>query len=320
MSKPASKTLIGIFVLGAIALAVIAIVVLGSGKFFRKTLTVVCFFEGSVGGLNEGSPVVFRGVKIGSVTSVVLRYDLKDLSFKIPVYIELDPGRMEIIGTRTRKEGEYMPALIERGLRAKLEMQSLVTGQMQVALDFNPDKPAKFVGADPKHTEIPTIPTPLEELAKKIEKLPIEQISEKVLAAVEGIEKVINSPELKGSVQSLQLALEDVRKLIRNVDNQVGPLASNLNETVKETRGVVHNLGDRVGPLSDNIEKTIKSAEATLNAAQKTIEGVDATVGEGSTVAYELTKTLEEVSSLARSVRHLTDYLERHPEALIRGK
>ncbi|OGP75277.1 MAG: hypothetical protein A2W09_06070 [Deltaproteobacteria bacterium RBG_16_50_11] len=320
MSKPASKTLIGIFVLGAIALVVIAIVVLGSGKFFRQTLTVVCFFEGSVGGLNEGAAVVFRGVKIGSVTSVVLRYDLRDLSFKIPVYIELDPARMTTIGPRPPKAGQYMNALIERGLRAKLETQSIVTGQMQVSFDFYPDKPARFVGAEVKYPEIPTIPTPMEELVKKIEKIPIEQIFEKLLSAVEGIEKVVNSPELKGSVRSLQLALEDVRKLVHNVDNQVGPLASNLNETLKEAKGVVHNLGDRVGPLSDSIEKTIKSAEATLNAAQKTIEGIDGTVGEGSTVAYELTKTLEEVSSLARSIRHLTDLLERHPEVLLRGK
>jgi paraquat-inducible protein B len=306
--------------LGAIALAVIAVVVLGSGKFFKQTLEVVCYFEGDIKGLNIGSPVVFRGVKIGSVTNIIIRFDPQKLDFKIPVFIEIEPDRLETIGPRPTRKGERMKPLIDKGLRAQLEMQSFVTGQLQVGLDFFPDKPAKFVGADPKYIEIPTVPTPLEELAKKIEKLPIEKIFEKLLAAVDGIEKVVNSPELKGSVRSLQLALEDVRKLVHNLDNQVGPLASNLNETVKETRGVVHNLGDRIGPLSDNIEKTIKSAEATLNAAQKAIEGIDGTVGEGSTVAYELTKTLEEVSSLARSIRHLTDYLERHPEALLRGK
>ena len=67
MSKPASKTVIGMFVVGAIALVVIAIVILGSGKFFKRTFTAVCYFDGSIGGLNEGAPVVFRGVKIGSV-------------------------------------------------------------------------------------------------------------------------------------------------------------------------------------------------------------------------------------------------------------
>jgi len=106
MSKPANKTVIGIFVVGAIALAVIAIVVLGSGKFFKQTLRAVCYFEGSVGGLNIGAPVVFKGVKIGSVADVILHFDRKDLIFTIPVYIEIDPSKMVATGPQPKKGGE----------------------------------------------------------------------------------------------------------------------------------------------------------------------------------------------------------------------
>lgn len=348
MSKPANKTVIGIFVLGAIALIVIAIVVLGSGKFFRETFTAVCFFEGSVKGLNEGSPVVFRGVKIGSVTGVVLTYDPKDLLIKIPVYVEIDPSLLKPAGptpVRRARPGENLKLLIDRGLRASLEMQSIVTGQMQVGLDFHPDKPATFVGYEPKYPEIPTIPTPLQELAKKIEKIPIEEIFEKLLAAVEGVEKVVNSPDLKEALRSINLALADVRKLARNMDGQVGPLAANLNdavqdirkmvqnadakvtglassldETVKETRGVIRNVDSRIEPLAASIEGTIKSAEATVKLAQKAIEGIEGTVGEDSTLVYELNKTLEEISTLARSIRALSNYLQRRPESAIWGK
>jgi hypothetical protein len=144
MSKQANKTVIGIFVVGAIALVVVAIVVLGSGKFFRQTLKAVCYFEGSVGGLNIGAPVVFRGVKIGSVTNVILRFDRKDLIFTIPVFIEIDPSKMVATGPEPKNPGENLKLLVDRGLRASLEMQSIVTGQMQVGLDFQPDKPAKF--------------------------------------------------------------------------------------------------------------------------------------------------------------------------------
>src|SRR5512136_3377298 len=108
MSKQANKTVIGIFVVGAIALVVIAIVVLGSGKFFRKTFKAVCYFEGSVGGLNIGAPVVFRGVKIGSVTDIVLRTNLEKLTFTIPVYIEIEPDRFAITGARPKKLGENL--------------------------------------------------------------------------------------------------------------------------------------------------------------------------------------------------------------------
>jgi paraquat-inducible protein B len=196
MSKPANKRLIGVFVLGAIALLVIAVVVLGSGKFFRKIYVAVCYFEGSVGGLNIGAPVVFRGVKVGSVKDVILRYDPQNLTIQIPVYIELDPSKSEIIGPRPKEFEEDLRSMIDRGLRAQLEMQSIVTGQMYVGLDFHPEKPAKLVGADAKYPEIPTIPTPLQEIAKKIEQLPLDEIIKNITTAVEGINRLVNSPEI----------------------------------------------------------------------------------------------------------------------------
>src|SRR5512135_2268972 len=145
MSKQANKAVIGIFVVGAIALVVIAIVVLGSGKFFKKTVKAVCYFEGSVGGLNVGAPVVFRGVRIGSVSEIILKVDPSKLIFTIPVYIEIEPDKFEVVGARpTEMKGQNLKTLIDKGLRASLETQSLVTGQMQVGLDFHPEKPAKF--------------------------------------------------------------------------------------------------------------------------------------------------------------------------------
>jgi paraquat-inducible protein B len=327
MSKPASKTLIGIFVLGAIALAVIAIVVLGSGKFLKQTLEVVCYFEGDIKGLNIGSPVVFRGVKIGSVTNIILRFDPQKLDFKIPVFIEIEPDRLETIGPRPTRKGERMKPLIDRGLRAQLAMQSFVTGQLQVNLDLFPDKPAKFVGTDPKYIEIPTVPTPLQELAKKIEELPIEKIMKDVASAVEGINKVVNSPEITKFIQSASAAAEKANQLVHNLNAKIDPLVLNVDAGVNDARKLLQNIDRQVEPLGptiqksfEGIEKTIKTAELTLTAAQKTIEGIQANVGEGSPLAYELNRTLEEVSSLARSIRHLADYLERHPESVLRGK
>ncbi len=336
MSKQANKTVIGIFVVGAIALVVVAIVVLGSGRFFKQTFRAACYFEGSVGGLNIGAPVVFRGVKIGSVTDVILRIDPGKLIFTIPVYIEIEPNKFRVIGVRPKQLGQNLKTFIDRGLRATLEMQSIVTGQMQVGLDYYPDKPAKFAAVrfDTKTPEIPTVPTPMQELAKKIQKLPLDEIFQKVLSAVDGIEKVVNSPELKQTVHSineaakevkpvsahLQETLKDVRKLVQNVEAQVGPLASNLNETVREARGTVKNIDSQIGPLKESIQKTIKSAESTLVVAQKAIENIEGGVGENSTLIYQLNKTLEEVTALTRSVRVLADYLERHPESVLWGK
>jgi paraquat-inducible protein B len=338
MSKPANKTMIGLFVLGAIALVVIAIVTLGSGKLFKRTTTAVCYFEGSVGGLNEGAPVVFRGVKIGTVKDIGFRFDPKRLSVTIPVLIEIEQKRKDI----TKQEViDTYKQLIDKGLKAQLEMQSIVTGQMQVALDFYPDKPAKFVGADPEYLEIPTVQSPLTELQKKVEKIPIDEIFQQVLSAVKGIEKVVNSPEIPETIHSINEAvkeikplaanlgeaLKDVRKLVQNVDGQVGPLASNLNEAVQEAKGTikgvketVKNIDTRIGPLGEGIERTIKAAETTIAVAEKTMNNIETNFGEDSTLFYELNKTLEEIRGLANSLRVLSDYLERHPESVIWGK
>ena len=147
MSKPANKTLIGVFVIGAIVLAIIAVIIFGSGKFFAEKMPLVMYFEGSVAGLNVGSPVMFKGVKVGVVKDIVLRFDSNNISFLIPVYAELDPKRFHVIG-KIADETELDKELIKRGLRARLELQSMVTGQLMVDLDFYPDKPAKLVGLD----------------------------------------------------------------------------------------------------------------------------------------------------------------------------
>ena len=336
MSKAANKTVIGIFVVGAIALVVIAIVILGSGKFFKRTFTAVCYFDGSIGGLNEGAPVVFRGVKIGSVKDIVLRADTEKLTFTIPVYIEIEPNKFTVTGRLPKKMGENLKALIDKGLRAQLDTQSIVTGQMQVALDFHPEKPAKFAQFkfDTETPEIPTIRTAMQELTEKVEKIPIDEIFAKILSAVQGIEKIVNSPEIIEAVRSINEAgkeikplatnlgeaVKDVRKLVQNVDDKVNGLASNLDETVKEVRGVVKNVDNKLGPLGDSVQGTIKAVDETLALAQKTVKGIDTTVGENSTLAYQLDSTLEEIKALSVSIRRLADHLERHPESVIWGK
>jgi paraquat-inducible protein B len=164
-------------------------------------------------------------------------------------------------------------------------------------------------------------------LTKKIEELPIEKIFKDISSAVEGINKVINSPEITKFLQSASAAAEETKTLVRNLNARIDPLVLNVDAGVKDARKLLQNIDKQVEPLGptiqksfEGIEKTIQTAEITLTAARKTIEGIQANVGEGSPLAYELNKTLEEVSSLARSIRHLADYLERHPESVLRGK
>ena len=117
MAKQASKTAIGGFVISAMALLIIGVIVFGGEKYFKKRIKYVLFFEGAVNGLNVGAPVVFRGVKIGSVESVVLRADAETMAMAIPVVIGVDPDQVEVKGKKAKQYRHRLNELIENGLK-----------------------------------------------------------------------------------------------------------------------------------------------------------------------------------------------------------
>jgi paraquat-inducible protein B len=395
MSKMANKSVIGAFVVGAIALAVVAVVIFGSGKFFRKQLEFITFFQGSIKGLNVGSPVNFRGVKIGEVKNIHIQARPSDMTFQIPVLLEIDPSVIESVEPGVKigaKPYAQIQGLIDKGMRAQLQSQSFVTGQLAVALDFHPDKPPVVVAQDKKYHEIPSVPTPIEELQKTIADLNLKEFAEKVKATLDGIEKAINSPEIPKTLKSVSVAadevkvlmkntndtVKDVQKLVQGLDRQVATLGPNANETVKDAQKLVQNLDRQVTTLLPSIEAAMKDAQkmmqhidtridpmaanaeeamkginslvnndvkklvgnldqgvakvmpeiaksletlrATLQEAQGALRSVGGSAGAQSPLMYQLTKTLEELANAAQSLRSMADYLEQHPESLIRGK
>jgi len=315
MSKPASKTLIGVFVLGALALAVIALVIFGSGKFFESRITYVMYFDGSVKGLNIGSPVVFRGVKIGSVKDIELKADVKDFKLFIPVYVQVEPQKVKVM-KGAPGQGQYIEELIKKGLRAQLEMQSIVTGQLMINVDFFPDKPARFVGLDPKYPEIPTISSPLDEMLKTAQELPLKELFDRLLKSIQGIEKIANSPQMTASLDSLSESLREARKILTKIDHEVGPLMTNL----KEASSSIKTIADKSEGVPAAVEKTLATAQDALKQAEKTFLSVQNLASNNSVLVYQVDTALEEVSRASRSVRSLSDYLYRHPESLISGK
>jgi paraquat-inducible protein B len=299
MSKQASKTLIGAFVLGALGLVVAGLVVFGSGKLFRKVEKAVMFFEGSVQGLQVGAPVVFRGVQIGHVTNIVMEFNANDLTGLIPVYIEIYPHKIVPIGGGSFDQ-RYRQALIEKGLRAQLELQSFVTGQLLVNLDFYPNTPIRLVGLEKEYPEIPTIPSGIEQLKKRIEQLPLTEIAGRLNEALAGINKLVNSRDLQASIGSLNQLLKDTDALAKNLNAKVEHLDSEQ--------------------IASSIKETLSAAQGTLNETRKAVENINGIAAQNANLGYEIGRTLEQIAELSRSIRLLADYLERHPEALIRGK
>jgi paraquat-inducible protein B len=326
MSKPVNKTLIGVFVLGAVTLAVTAVLIFGSGKFFAPVKKFVLFFEGSVKGLNVGAPVIFRGVKIGEVTAIQLHFDPKHLTTVIPVYVEIDPRTFTVpeeftpLEKDVEKKYVFIQPLVEKGLKAQLQMQSFVTGQLMINLDFYPDKPIKLVGLEKKYPEIPTVPTSMEELSKTLQNLKLEELYKKVMLTVEGIEKIVNSPELQATVTSINQTAKDTGQLVRNIDAQVGPLVTNLkttSEAANRTMLQVEKALSTENGIPAQLAETLQTANSALRQAEKTLATAQNIAADDRS---ELNRALTELSAAARTIRILADYLERHPEALLKGK
>ncbi len=276
MSKKANTTLIGAFVLSAIVLAIALVVILGSGKLFSRTKMHVMFFPDSVKGLSVGSAVMFRGVRIGQVTRMQVKFYEKELNILIPVFIEIDPGL--IIMVNSGQTPEDLELLIKKGLRAQLQLQSFVTGQLVVDLDFYPDKPARLVGTETGYEEIPTIATPIQEITKTLGELPIKQILAKLDSTLAGIEQIANSPQIRESIKSLNQTLQSINRLVN----------------------------------SPNIE-------GSFDSLNQTIKKLDKILAQNENLGYMTNQALEDVSRMARSLHSLADYLDRHPEALIKG-
>jgi paraquat-inducible protein B len=308
MSKKANPMVIGAFIVGALVLLVAGTLIFGTGKFFRERSAYVLFFEGSIKGLDVGAPVMFRGVKIGSVSDIQLKVDAEEYHLWIPVYIELEQGRATLMGEERdvdiaiKTTEDFTRVMIDRGLRAQLQLQSVVTSKLFVALDLFPDHPANFVGLEKKVPEIPTVPRTMQEISdtatkiiEEIKKIPFEKLFNKLVDTIEGIDEVVQSPEFKESFRSLNQTLKDLQKLVRNVDSKIDPIVSDAQETAG-------------------------AARAALNQIQETLEALESTTSEDSELHYELSDTLKEVSAAARSIRVLSDYLAQKPDALLRGK
>ena len=347
MAKEANKTLIGAFVVGAIVLTAAALLVLGGGQLFQDQLPLVAYFEGSVKGLGVGSKVQMKGVTVGEVRDVRLLFHPDKLTFINRVYIVANPG---VVGSyfdvRERQQlQEYdedlelvVASLINRGLRAKLEMESIVTGKLLVAFDFYPESPVRLRGLEPELIEIPTVQTDLEKIAKTLGELPLEEMIFQVKDTLQGINSLVRSPELREALQALNQTLQHTEKLAKNLDGQVQPLLADLDQTVREFGRLARNVDAQVAPVAESITDTARDAgrlvqgmEARLPEAMDSLQGalvqfaetlqaIESITEEDSALQYEVNNALDEIKLAARAIRQLADYLDRHPEALLRGK
>jgi paraquat-inducible protein B len=306
--RRASPALIGAFVLGAVALAVAALLFLGSGRFFEDRQLFMLYFSEPVTGLSVGSPVIFQGVEIGNVTDVQVVIDYERNIVQIPVAVEIVPRRVMLRGG-SRGILRAVEEQIQRGLRARLSTQSILTGQLYVNLDYHPDKPANFHRIDSGEPEIPTIPSELTEirntfadLVAKLRALPLEDMVGRLASASAGIDRLVNKPELADAIDQLDATLTQVRSTMGRIDRRIEPLADEAQAAVADARRA---LG--------KIDGSLARLDATVADAQQLVEP-------GSPVQVQLVSALQELVRSARAVRTLAEGLAQEPDSILFGR
>ena len=327
-SKRATPQLIGGFVIGAVALAFAGVMFFGAGGLFAEKETYVLYFDGSVKGLNVGAPVMFRGVKIGTVTDISVYVNPKDFTFRIPVLIEVETKRIESAGVEPTpikfldklNQDDSLNLLIEKGLRAQLQMQSIVTGQLFVQLDMLPDEPVKLSGFPSEFKELPTITSGLQELSETFEKLPLEDVAQKMLNTLEGLEELVHSPELATSLYNLDKTMKNLNHLTATLNQTLPKMINRTDSAMTSVKQAADNFEQEVLPLAKDVRATIATLQETLQQVDRTTASLDRTIAEDSPLRYRIDKALDDFSKAARSVRTLTDELERHPESMLLGK
>src|SRR5262245_42079612 len=255
MGSKISPTTIGAFVVGAIVLLVAGVLLFGGGKFLQEKLPYVLFFDSSVEGLNVGAPVIFRGVQMGQVTAISAIANPQTYDIRIKVKIDLVRGTVKVgaEGQGFQDPRQALHALLQKGGRATLRMQSFVTGLLYVALDFFPDTPVRLLGLDPTVPELPTIPSDMDQLKSSVQqaladlrKLPLETILNEVLAMVKRANTLLEVPELKQALVVVYDVMTNARQLLATADTQVG------------------SLGPKVGGTAEVAAKTLLDAQKLI--------------------------------------------------------
>jgi len=309
VAKKTNPKLIGGFVVGAVALVIVGALAFGGGQFLKAKEKAVIFFEGSLSGLDVGAPVTFRGIKVGTVSGIVIKYDVPKQELHVPVYIDIQPERFEIVaGERNERN---IGALVKRGLRGKLEVQSLVTGQTVIDFDFYPDVPLRLVGAEPGIPELPSAPSDIEvlkanltSLVAKLSKLPLEEVAS----------------DLIGFLKSAEQTLKTADQTLQTIQGQVQPLADGVKGLTDRASKLLDNVDADLPQIVTGLNQVMKTATNALNQGEQTLRTAQNALVPTSPLYFEVNSTLREIKVAATSVRSLADFLERNPNSLITGK
>ncbi len=278
-------------------------------------LPYVLYFDDSVRGLTVGAAVEFRGIPVGEVLDITLGKREDDQPMHITVLIALEPDRVpfsedmrlpgeaDLDEERLRKLfQETLDRLVARGLRARLITGNMLTGQLVVDMDMEPEAAAASIDYSGKYPVLPTAPNSLSNITNslvtllgKLKRLPLDEMGEHLLKISEGMDRLVNDPGLQQGAET-------------------------LGRTLRELNAFMETLSARAPGIMDELASLSNDAQQMFEQAEKTLLVLEKSASDQGSLGGELVKTMRELNAAARAVRGVAEYLERHPEALLQGK
>jgi paraquat-inducible protein B len=323
MSIRANPTAIGLFLIGALILAIGGTAVLASTTWFEKRSTFISFFQESVNGLEQGAPVKFQGVPVGTVTEILIQINERDKTFQVPIKYEIDLTRLTTqLGTFVDlSDTTVLRKQIADGLRAQMQLESIVTGQLYLELSYNPEAaPGEFEAHPTAWPEIPTSPSLMAALGTGAGSLVADML--KVLFQVNQMLADVNMPEINAAVVA---AAQGVEQLVTSPEitaalAQVPGMTAQVNRTLAEVELMAGRAGAAIPPLQTQLDATNTEMVATLQALRRTLEDTHGLLSSDSGVGYGMQQALTSMQEAADALRLLAASLEQNPDMLIRGK
>lgn len=321
MKNKISPAAIGMFVMAASIIAVAAVMVFGAAKFFSRTENFISFFSESVNGLDVGAPLKYKGVKIGKVEGIFISSskNIKESSVSVVYSIDIDQLRRKT-GTDFKDYSDWMDEQIAEGLRAKLNYQSIVTGMLYIELDFIADKGEKYdlKYGGTRFKEIPTAKSGLSELAKGFEKtmadvakIDFAAIGQNVHSAIVKVNEKLDGIDAKAISDSAVSALKGVDELARNKD---------VAESIKKLDALLSDSNALVNDARAELKKFSASGTSIMARLDEVLRNVNSVVAPQSPFRYQIAVLLKTMNESMSYISNFTDYLQRNPNSLLRGK
>lgn len=332
MSKQSSKTLIGGFVVGAVVLMAIGAAVFGGTELFKKRSTYVAYFDETTTGLKVGANVVANGVRVGYVSEIALLFDESTYETLTRVTLVILPDAFipvrggEPIGTHVGTALSHRELIEDAGMRAQLEIESFITGQLLVRLDNRPDTEGVMRGVNPPYPEIPTIPSNIQEILDRIQNwasdirdsVDIDVLSNNLNDALKNIADLASSEDLEATLAGLNRLVSQAERsgVVTGFDaaiDDLGEAARAMTEVLESTERNIDQVITDLKPVMAGLDKSIQEANRTLELANRQLRG--------DTEEFDqIQSTFREVEHAARAMREFFDYMERNPEAFLKGK